>query len=76
MSYSISPALAFVSLNSILKTISVISSSVTDVGFYSLSLMAKLDAYPLNTQTMPFTMTINPCIVTSVVPSSNAFDPI
>lgn len=41
-----------------------------------MNLIATLDNYPLNTQTMPFTVTIYSCIVTSTSISENAFDPL
>jgi hypothetical protein len=40
-----------------------------------MSLIAKLDAYPLNTQTMTFSVIINPCIVTDTTVFENEFDP-
>ena len=41
-----------------------------------MNLVAKLDSYPLNTQTMSFLVTITSCVVTSAVVTQNAFDPL
>ena len=61
ISYSLSPTTkTFVTLDSVAKTITVESVSAADVGTHSMSLIATLDNYPLNTQTMPFVVTISP----------------
>ena len=41
-----------------------------------MSLIAQLDSYPLNTQVMTFSVTINPCVVTSAAVTTNALDPL
>ena len=65
ISYAISPSLSFVSFDSALREISVVSSNAADVGTHSMSLTAKLDSFPINTQVMLFLITIDSCIVTS-----------
>ena len=59
VSYSLSPTSSLVILDSVLQTISVVSSNSADVGGYPMNLIAKLDSYPLNTQTMSFLVTIS-----------------
>jgi hypothetical protein len=54
--------------------ISLLSTNLADVGTYNLGLVATLASYTANTFTFPFTVTISPCVVTSVSVVSGAFD--
>lgn len=67
VSYVLSPSTySFITLNTALRTLTVVSTSAADVETYFLNLVASLTSYPSVTQTIPFSVTINACVVTSI----------
>ena len=55
-------------------TISVSSSNTADSGTHYLGLFVSLVTYPTINQTLPFTVTISTCVVTSIAVATGAFN--
>lgn len=60
-------------LDSSLLTIIVAPTLSSKVSFNSVNLIASLTNYPLKIQTMPFTVKVDPCIITSMSVAANPF---
>ena len=73
VSYSLTPNLSFVTLDGTTRSISVVSSTQADVGTYSMTLSGTLTNYPSVTLSLPFTATVNSCILTSVSVATTSF---
>lgn len=65
IAYALDQTYTFLTFDSVAKTLSAISTSAADVGPRSVNLIASLASYPSITLTMPFTVTIDPCQITS-----------
>ena len=74
VAYSLNQTLSFLTLNSSAMTISVSSSNTADAGTFYLGLFVSLVTYPTINQTLPFTVTISTCVVTSIVVATGAFN--
>lgn len=74
VTYSLNQTLSFLTLNAAAMTLNVLSSNFADVGTQYIGLIASLVDYPSINRTLPFTVTITSCIVTSLTLISGAFD--
>ena len=73
VTYGITPSLSFVTLDGTTRSINVVSSSQADADSYSMTLTGKLTNYPSISLALPFQVTINPCVLTSVFLATTSF---
>lgn len=70
VNYVLNPSKSFLALDTTLKTITVASSNVLDVGVYTETLTGTLANYPtVPAKVISFTVTINHCVSTNVMMS-------
>lgn len=75
VTYGLNQTQSFISLDTTAKSISVQSTNVADIATHYFGLVASLVSYPSITLTLPFTVTILSCVVTSLTLNTGAFDP-
>ena len=74
MAYALDSTYSYLTFDSVGNTLTAISTSAADVGVHNVVLIATLVSYPSITLTMPFTVTVNACQITSIVSSMAVWD--
>ena len=69
INYSLDNQFNFLTLDTNMLTLSLVSTSSGDVGTYNINLVATLVSYPTITHSIPFSVRITPCVPMSLSPA-------